>query len=171
MVLNLIPLAVLASVLFVVGFKLATPTLFASMYRLGPTQFVPFVVTILGMVFTDLLTGVLMGLAVAVVVILHRNYSNSHFLHLEESDVPGTRHQVRMHLAEEVSFLNRAAILQQLAAVPDGSQVLIDMSRSISIDHDVLEIIEDFQTTIEARDIELQIIEQRSSADPTAVAA
>jgi len=171
MVLNLIPLAVLASVLFVVGFKLAKPALFASMYRLGPTQFVPFVVTILGMVFTDLLTGVLLGLAVAVVVILHRNYSNSHFLHLEESDAPGTRHQVQMHLAEEVSFLNRAAILQQLAAIPDGSQVLIDMSRSVSIDHDVLEIIEDFRTTIEARDIELQIIEKRSGADPTAVAA
>lgn len=171
MVLNLIPLAVLAAILLMVGIKLAKPTLFASIYRLGPTQFVPFVVTILGMVFTDLLTGVLMGLAVAVVVILHRNYSNSHFLHLEESDAPGTRHLVQMHLAEEVSFLNRGAILQQLAAIPDGSRVVIDMSRSVSIDQDVLEIIEDFRTTTEARDIELQIIEQGTGAAARAAAA
>jgi MFS superfamily sulfate permease-like transporter len=176
MVLNLIPLAVLASILLVVGFKLATPALFASMYKLGPTQFVPFVVTIFGIVLTDLLSGVLMGLAVASAIILYRSFSNSHFLHLEESDAPGTPHEVRIRLAEEVSFLNRAAILQQLAAIPDGSRVLIDKSRSVSIDQDVLEIIEDFQTTIEARDIELQIIEQqiikkRTGAAPIAAAA
>ena len=171
MMLNLIPLAVLASILFVVGFKLAKPAVFASMYKLGPTQFVPFIVTILGMIFTDLLTGVVMGLAVAVAIILHRNFTNSHFLHLEESDAPGTRHLVRMRLAEEVSFLNRGAILQQLAAIPDGSQVVIDMSRSFSIDQDVLEIIEDFQTTIEVRDIKLQIIEQRPADTLTAAAA
>jgi MFS superfamily sulfate permease-like transporter len=157
-VLILIPLSVLASILFVVGYKLAKPELFVSMLRLGPTQSVPFLVTILGMLFTDLLTGVMLGLAVAAAVILYRNYDNSYFLHLEESDAPGQRHRVTMRLSEEVTFLNRGAILHRLAEIPDGSDVILDMSRSVSIDQDVLEIIDDFSAGAEARDLSIQLI-------------
>ena len=153
-VLNLIPLAVLASILFVVGYKLAKPSLFVSMYRLGPVQFIPFVVTIAGILATDLLTGVVLGVAVAVVAILHRNYLNSHFLHIVESDdTPGSRHQVRIRLAEEVTFLNRGAILRELSAIPDGSHVIIDLRNTVSIDHDVLEILDDFEATAADRQI------------------
>jgi MFS superfamily sulfate permease-like transporter len=157
-VLILIPLSVLASILFVVGYKLAKPELFISMLRLGPTQFVPFLVTILGMVFTDLLTGVMLGLTVATAVILYRNYDNSYFLHLEEEDAPGGRHRVTMRLSEEVTFLNRGAILHRLAEIPDGSDVILDMSRSVAIDHDVLEIIDDFKTGAEGRDLSIRLI-------------
>lgn len=159
-VLNLIPLAVLASILFVVGFKLAKPSLFASMYKLGLTQFVPFVATIAGILFTDLLTGVLIGLSIAAAIILHRHYENSHFLHMVESDEPDTSHHVHMQLAEEVSFLNRAAILQQLAAIPDRSVVVIDMSRCVAVDQDVIEIIEDFRDTAADRGIQVEIVDQ-----------
>ncbi|MFT7668389.1 MAG: MFS superfamily sulfate permease-like transporter, partial [Planctomycetota bacterium] len=105
-VLNLVPLAVLASILIVVGYKLAKPSLFRKMYSLGWSQFVPFVVTIAGIVFTDLLTGIIAGLVVAILVLLRRSFQNSHFLHLSESDAGG-QHKVRLRLAEEVTFLNK----------------------------------------------------------------
>lgn len=157
-VLNLIPLSVLASILLVVGYKLAKPSLFVTMYRLGPTQFAPFVVTIVGILATDLLTGVIMGLAVAIIVILHRNYLNSHFLHAETRDAPGTNHQVRIRLSEEVTFLNRGAILRELSRIPDGSDVVLDLSSTFSIDHDVVEILQDFEASARNRNIRVERI-------------
>lgn len=160
-VLNLIPLAVLASVLLVVGYKLAKPALFVAMYQRGPTQFIPFVATIFGILATDLLTGVALGVAISVIALLHRNYLNSHFLHVELKDAPGSRHHVRMRLSEHVTFLNRGAILRELSAIPDGSRVTIDSRGSVSIDHDVLEILDDFETSAKGRDILVERIERR----------
>lgn len=160
-VLNLIPLAVLASVLLVVGYKLAKPALFKSIYAEGWTQFVPFVVTILGIVFTDLLTGIALGMVVAVMVILQRNYRNSHFLHIQESD-SGDRHSVRLRLSEEVSFLNKGAILRELSEIPNGSRVTIDVSGCFVMDHDVAEIIEEFKTSAMSRDIDVEILDKPS---------
>ena len=82
--LNLIPLAVLAAILFVVGYKLAKPALFKTMWGLGKRQFIPFIVTILGIVFTDLLIGIGLGLAVGVITILAYSYKNSYFIKKEE---------------------------------------------------------------------------------------
>lgn len=149
-VLNLVPLAVLASILLVVGYKLAKPELFISMYRLGATQFGPFIVTIAAILATDLLTGVLLGLAVGIVVVLHRNYVNSHSVVTEESE-DDSGCIVRVALAEQVSFLSRGALLTELAAVPKDSRVEIDMSRTVSIDHDVLEILDDFEASAPSR--------------------
>ena len=84
-ILNLVPLAALAAVLFVVGYKLAKPATFVQMYKRGPAQFVPFVVTVVGIVRTDLLTGIAIGMAVAIFFILLGHYRNSHFLHIEQS--------------------------------------------------------------------------------------
>ena len=158
-VLNLIPLAVLASVLLVVGYKLAKLSLFVSMFRMGPQQFVPFVVTIGGMLATDLLTGVVLGLAVAVVVILHHSYLNSHFLHIDSQDTPGSRHRVRVRFAEQVTFLSRGAILRQLSEIPAGSHVVLDLSRTIAIDQDVLEIVRDFEGSAEGSDLVVERID------------
>lgn len=157
--LNLIPLAVLAAILLVVGYKLAKFSLFVAMYRMGAQQFVPFVVTIVGVLTTDLLTGVVLGLAVALVMILHRNYLNSHFLHIETTDEPGARHRVRVEFAEQVSFLSRGSILRQLSEIPDGSHVVLDLSHTIVIDQDVLEIVEDFESTAEGRDLVIERLE------------
>lgn len=142
-VLNKIPLAVLASILFVVGFKLAKPSLIIGMYKLGPKQFIPFIVTMVGIVFTDLLTGIALGVAVAIFNLVRVSYKNSHFMHIKESD--GKIHLVEMTLAEEVTFLNKGAILKELDQLPEDTHVTIDMTKSFKVDYDVYEIIDNFR--------------------------
>jgi MFS superfamily sulfate permease-like transporter len=158
---NLIPLGVLAAVLILTGYKLAKPALFKEMWRQGVEQFLPFIVTVVGVVLTDLLEGVSMGLAVAIVILLQRNYLNSHFLHLHDRQNSDERHVVTMQLAEEVSFLNKGAIKKELNLIPDGSQVVLDQSHCAYMDHDVAEIIADFVATAPARGITVQILEHR----------
>ncbi len=162
-VLNLIPLAALASILFVVGFKLARPSLFFAMYRLGLSQFLPFVITIVAILRTDLLTGIGVGMVAALFSILRAHYLNSHFMHIEETD-EGAQHRVVLRLAEEVTFLNKGAILNELKDIPNGSLVTIDTSRTIHIDQDVVEIIADFQESAARRDITVERIENPSLA-------
>lgn len=141
--LNQIPLAVLASILLVVGFKLAKPSLFKAMYNLGPKQFYPFIVTMLGIVFTDLLTGIALGVAVAIFYLVRDNYSNSHFMHIKETDEEC--HKVEMTLSEEVTFLNKGAILHELSSLPDCTEITIDIRKSVRVDYDVYEIIDNFR--------------------------
>jgi MFS superfamily sulfate permease-like transporter len=156
-VLNMIPLAVLACILFVVGFKLAKPSLFKKMYQLGWSQFLPFFITILGIVFTDLLKGIALGVIVALVMLLRNSFKNSHFLHKEVVEGNGQR-KVMMTLAEEVTFINKGAILKSLSKVKEGSHLTIDMSRSISIDYDVLEIIDNYKSTAKEKGIKINLI-------------
>ncbi|MFT6149260.1 MAG: MFS superfamily sulfate permease-like transporter [Saprospiraceae bacterium] len=152
-VLNLIPLASLAAILLVVGFKLAKPVLFKQMYKLGWTQFIPFAVTILGIVFTDLLIGICLGLVVAVFYILLNNFKRPFYFepenHLNDDEI-------RIELSEEVTFLNKAAILNTLKQLPENSKVIIDASRTETIDHDVIEILEDFKQNAAYKKIELK---------------
>src|SRR5690606_34619541 len=114
--LNMIPLSVLAAILLIVGYKLAKPSLFKTMYNLGWKQWVPFIVTVIGIIFTDLLMGIGLGLAVGLVVIAIKSYQNSHFLHIE--DKSNGKHKIKMTLAEEVTFLNKGAILNELDSLP-----------------------------------------------------
>ena len=155
--LNLIPLASLAAILFLVGYKLAKPALFKQMYGLGQTHFVPFMVTILGIVFTDLLMGIGMGLVVAIFYVLYNNYKKP-FL-FEEKDVKDG--SIRLALAEDVTFINKASIQRTLSQIPDGAKVTIDASKSINIDFDVIEIIDEFEVSAKHRDIDLTIIERK----------
>ena len=156
-VLNMIPLAVLACILFVVGFKLAKPSLFKQMYKLGWSQFLPFLVTILGIVFTDLLKGIAMGVIVGLVILLRNSFKNSHFLHREVLKDNGER-KVKMTLAEEVTFINKGAILKSMNKVQEGTHLTIDMSKSTSIDYDVLEIIDNFKSTSVEKGITVKLI-------------
>ncbi len=138
--LRMVPLASLAAVLLVVGTKLAKPALFRQMYKGGRYQFVPFVVTIVGVVFTDLLTGVMIGMAVGIFFILYKNYRTSfHF------DPDGYRpgEPVRMILSEDVSFLNKASLQRTLGALPKGARVVIDGSSVHDLDPDIDEVIRD----------------------------
>lgn len=157
-ILNFIPLAVLASVLVVVGYKLAKPALFIHMFKEGKDQFVPFIITILGLIFTDLLTGIGLGLAVGLIIILRRNYKNSHFLHIEDKINEDDCHKMRMTLSEEVTFLNKAAILTELNRVQPNSLLTIDMSKSFRIDYDVLEIIDNFKHIAHENNITVTLI-------------
>ena len=160
-VLNLIPLASLAAILFLVGYKLAKPSLFKQMYKLGQTHFVPFMVTITGIVLTDLLMGIGIGLMVAIFYVLYNNYKKPFLFESDKHIKDGT---IRLELAEDVTFINKASIQRTLTQIPNGAKVIIDASKSINIDQDVVEIIEEFQTNAEYRGIELELIEFNSVA-------
>ncbi len=156
--LNLIPLASLAAILFLVGYKLAKPVLFKQMYALGKSHFVPFMVTILGIVFTDLLMGIGMGLAVAIFYVLYNNYKKPFLFEKNTHMKDGV---LRLELAEDVTFINKASIQRTLSQIPDGAKVIIDASKSINIDYDVIEIIDEFEINAKHRDIDLTIIERK----------
>ena len=151
--LNLIPLSSLAAVLIVVGYKLAKPSLFKQMYWQGRMQFVPFIVTILGIVLTDLLMGIAMGMAVAIFFVLYNNYKKPYFFYPEKHR---DGEPIRIELAEDVTFLNKASIMQTLNHMPTGSKVIIDASKTVNIDPDVIEIIEDFRQSTQYKNIELE---------------
>jgi MFS superfamily sulfate permease-like transporter len=157
--LNKIPLSVLASVLFIVGYKLAKPALFIDMYRLGWKQFTPFVVTVLGIVFTDLLIGIALGLSVGVVVILIKSFQNSHFLHIE--DHSNGAHKIKMTLAEEVTFFNKGAILKELDSLPQNSSLELDVTKTRYLDNDIIEILEDFSQKALRRKIDIKLVSVR----------
>lgn len=158
-ILNLIPLASLAAILFIVGYKLAKPVLFKQMYGLGKTHFVPFMVTILGIVFTDLLTGIGIGMAVAIFFVLYNNYKKPF---LFESDKHLKDGIMRLELAEDVTFINKASIQRTLARIPDGTNVVIDASKTINIDQDVVEIIEEFKISALHRNINFKMIDRKT---------
>ncbi len=159
-ILNLIPLAVLAAILLVVGYKLAKPSLFREMYAQGWSQFFPFMATILGVVFTDLLRGIGIGLGVAVLVILRNSYRNSHALHKETAN----GNTLRIVLAEEVIFLNKAAIARQLEEIPAGSHVIIDMSKNLFVDQDVKELIIKFIKSAPEKNVQVEVVERSNAA-------
>ncbi len=169
--LNHIPLAVLASVLLVVGYKLARPSLFVSMYKAGPGQFAPYAITVVAILLTDLLMGVLLGLAVGALVILYRSYVYSHWVEVQEYDDAASGHLVKLRLTGQVSFLSRGAILRQLSEIPDGSHVEIDMSATVFIDPDVLEILEDFEQSAPGRGLDVKMISRSAGARGTLQAA
>lgn len=142
--LNTIPLAALAPILLVTGFKLASPKLFKQMWKEGRYQFTPFIVTLLAIVFTDLLKGILVGLATGVVFILNSNLRTP-IRRIVERHLGGEI--LRIELANQVSFLNKAALTEILNEIPRGSKVLIDASDTDFIDPDVLSLIREYRET------------------------
>jgi MFS superfamily sulfate permease-like transporter len=137
-IINLIPYACLAAILLVTGYKLTRIALFKHMYHKGWDQFVPFVVTIVAVLLTDLLKGVAIGMAVSIFYLLRTNMRNVFFYKIQEE---GNKKNIRIKLAEEVSFLNKAAIQVLLTGIPKETNVIIDGSNSRYIDPDVLETI------------------------------
>lgn len=156
--LNLIPLASLAAILLVVGYKLAKPSLFIEMKNKGRAVFLPFVVTVVAIVFTDLLMGIGLGLAVAIFEILWNNYRTPYHF-----DPDGYRKDepVRIELSQEVTFLNKASILKTLNGMPEGTHVIIDETNTKYIHPDVEEIFDDFSKRAETLDIRFERIGTR----------
>lgn len=161
--LNMIPLGVLAAVLLIIGYKLANPKQFLQMRKLGKSQFVPFIVTVIAIVATDLLVGILLGLAVGIITILINSYKNSHFLHME--DKSNGMHRIKMELAEEVTFLNKGAIQRELYSLPENSYVTLDVRKTRALDLDILEILDDFAVTAERRNITINLISERGEVE------
>ncbi|MCI4642740.1 MAG: SulP family inorganic anion transporter [Flavobacteriaceae bacterium] len=157
--LNMIPLSVLAAILFIVGYKLAKPALFKQMYLLGWKQFVPFLVTIVGIIFTDLLIGIGLGLAVGVVVVLIKSFQNSHFLHKE--DKSNGSQKIKMTLAEEVTFFNKGAILKELDQLPAESHLELDVRNTRYLDYDIIEILNDFALKAKLKNIDITLVSEK----------
>jgi MFS superfamily sulfate permease-like transporter len=158
MLLNKIPLACLAAILLITGYKLANISLFKKMWKNGKDQFVPFVVTVLAIVLTDLLKGVAIGMLVGVFYILRTNLRNPYFFKFEDN---GGKKVIRIKLAQEVSFLNKAAIQYTLTNLPSESDIIIDGTDSMYIDRDVLEIIRNFKHNAFTKGTIVQIVNIR----------
>lgn len=152
--LNLIPLASLAAVLLMVGYKLTKPSLFKQMYKLGWEQFIPFMATVIAILATDLLKGITVGILFGIFYTLRHSFRNSHYLKDKVSDDNGkiVHHLV---LAEEVSFFNKASLLNTLESFEKNSKVIIDCTNSKSIAYDVIELIKDFELNAQTRSIEV----------------
>lgn len=153
-ILNMIPLATLACILLVVGYKLAKPEIFKEMYKLGYEQFVPFILTIIGMLVFDLLKGVGIGMVAAIFFILYNNFKNSYH---QIIDKEGKDSSHTIILSQEVTFLNKGSILQMLRDIPKHSEVTIDATKCTSIHQDIIEIIHDFKTNAKTKKIKLTI--------------
>ncbi len=151
---NYIPLSCLASILLMTGYKLARISLFKHMWHNGLNQFIPFAVTIIAVVFTDLLIGVGIGMLVGVFYILRTNMRNPYFYHIEKSS---NKKVIHLKLAEEVSFLNKAAIQVTFTGLPKESEVIVDGTNSRYIDPDVLEIIRNYKHNAYTRGIIVQL--------------
>jgi MFS superfamily sulfate permease-like transporter len=141
-ILNKIPLATLAAILFLVGYKLAKPATFKHFWDNGKYQFIPFIATFGAVVFLDLLKGVALGMIISVFAILRGNMKRAYFFRKEEyhdGDV------IHIELAQEVSFLNKAAIKLTLSNIPANSKVIINAENTVYIAHDVLDLIKEFK--------------------------
>ncbi|MFZ1313326.1 MAG: SulP family inorganic anion transporter, partial [Chitinophagaceae bacterium] len=156
-VLNMIPLASLAAVLLMVGYKLAKPELFKKMYKLGWEQFIPFVATVIGILLTDLLKGITIGMLFGIFYTLRHSFRNSHYM--KETVTSEEGHEVHhLVLAEEVSFFNKASVIKELEEIPENSKVIIDCSNSKSIAYDVVELIRDFKSNAKTKNIAVETI-------------
>lgn len=152
--LNMLPLSALAVILITIGYKLTRVQIYQAMYKLGWAQFIPFVATVAAIMLTDLLQGILIGMAVAIFFILRNNYKFS-FNYEHKDEAPDQ--QIKIELSEEVTFLNKGSMLLTLRDIPENSSVLIDGSRSKNIDFDVLEIINNFKETAKEKNITLEL--------------
>lgn len=159
---NYIPLSCLAAILLITGYKLTRIALFKHMWHKGLNQFIPFVVTLVAVVLTDLLIGVGIGMLVGIFYILRTNLRNPYFYHIEKD---GDHKAIRLVLSEEVSFLNKAAIQFTLTNLPKGTNVIIDGSGARYIDPDVLEIIYNYKQHAHTKDINVQLKDIKEKYD------
>jgi MFS superfamily sulfate permease-like transporter len=154
---NMIPLASLAAILLMVGYKLAKPVLFKQMYKLGWEQFIPFIATVVGILLTDLLKGITIGILFGIFYTLRHSYRNSHYM--KETVTSEEGHEVHhLVLAEEVSFFNKASVINELEKIPANSKVIIDCTKSKSIAHDVVELIRDYRSNAKLKNINVETI-------------
>lgn len=141
-ILNKIPLATLAAVLLMVGYKLAKPATIMHFWHKGKYQFVPFIATLLAVVFLDLLKGVALGMVISIIFVLRGNLKRAYYFRKEEYEDGDIIH---IDLAQEVSFLNKAAIKLTLSNLPENSNVIINASDTVYIAHDVIDLIKEFK--------------------------
>lgn len=150
-ILNLTPLASLAAILLVVGYKLANPSLFKTMYAEGWSQFIPFIVTVIAIVISDLLTGILVGLVIGLAFVIRSNYHKV----LTRVERNG---ETLMKFNKDVTFIHKVEITEALDEIPEGSKLIIDASNASFIDHEITETIEDFVGVAKLKNIQVELI-------------
>ncbi|MEM9327254.1 MAG: SulP family inorganic anion transporter [Bacteroidota bacterium] len=158
-IINLIPLAALAAILLQVGWKLTKPALYKQLYAQGWDQFAPFVITILAILFTDLLKGITIGIIVGIAFVIKANLHQAITVKVE-----GNKYIIK--LQKDVSFLNKAFLRRTLKSIPDNSIVVFDGSKAVWVDHDIIETIEDFKATAESEGIAIEIVKSEEAKTP-----
>jgi MFS superfamily sulfate permease-like transporter len=149
-ILNLVPLACLAMVLILVGYKLTKPKVYVTMYKRGWDQFLPFIVTVLAVVFTDLLKGVLIGLVIGLFFVIRTN-------HRAAMTVVNLDRMFLMRLNKDATFVNKSEFRSKLREIPEGSHVILDGTKALVIDHDILDATEDFKKMAAYKNITLEV--------------
>lgn len=150
-ILNMIPLASLAAILLLIGYKLAKPSLFKAMYKDGPNQFFPFVVTVVAVLVTDLLTGIAIGTAVGIFFTIRANFRSAIIVEKGEE-------LTIVKFKKNVSFLNKAILTQTLNEIPSGTKAIVDGTNVDFIDHDIQEILWEYQIRAKEKGIDLEIV-------------
>lgn len=146
---NLVPLASLAAILLVVGYKLARPDIFKSIYAKGTDQFIPFVITIVAILLTDLLIGVSIGLFVGLIFVIRSNFHTSLTMTRD-----GDHYLIRLN--KDVSFLNKPLVMEALESIEEGGYVIIDGTRAQFIDSDISEVLEEFKQEAKTKSIHVE---------------
>ncbi|WP_111669741.1 SulP family inorganic anion transporter [Algoriphagus litoralis] len=149
-ILNMIPLSCLAAVLFLVGYKLAKPSIFISTYSKGLDQFIPFIVTIAAILLTDLLIGIGIGMIFGLYFVIKTNFRRA----ISITELNGN---YLVKLQKDVSFLNKAILLKSLGEIPEGSRVILNAQKVNFIDHDIQEVLNDFIASAGSKNIEITI--------------
>ncbi len=148
--LNTIPLSALAAILIMTGYKLAKPTLFKEFHSKGWDQFVPFVVTIIAILLSDLLIGILIGMGVALFFLIRSNFRSAVMIVHDQN-------KYLLRFRKDVSFLNKPIVKDKLEAVPENSYVLIDLTRADFIDKDVIDVLNEFMHHAHLKNIQVEI--------------
>ena len=155
---NQIPLASLASILIVVAYKLTHISIYKQMFQKGRDQFLPFMITIVAIFFTDLLWGIFIGLAVGIIFTIKANFHNSIIKTQDQQNY-------LIKFVKDVSFLNKGHLRKVLNNIPENAYVIIDGTRPNFIDSDIIETIEDYQQTAKLRNIQVEIKTLPTSAN------
>ncbi len=153
----MIPLASLAAILLIVGYKLAKPSNFKDTYSQGWGQFIPFIVTIAAILLTNLLNGIILGLVVGISFTLYHRF----YLSYDYKDVVTDENGREVHhieLSEQVTFFNKACIIDALEKIPENAEVILDCSKTKVMDYDVVEVITDYQAHAALKDIRVKVI-------------
>ena len=152
--LNQIPLSCLAAILIATGLKLASPQLAVKMYKTGSTQMIPFAITIFGIILIDLLTGAILGLVSAVLIILYENFKRPFKSYIQHDS---GKKQYTLELPHQISFLAKASLKRELARIPERSVVIIDGHHTVYLDVDIWDMLQDFKDKALSRDIQVQL--------------
>lgn len=153
-ILNLIPLSCLAAILIVVGYKLARPSVFKKMLSAGRDEYMPFLVTIFGIIFTDLLIGIVLGLAVGIFQVLYNNFKKPYEVTTVTEDGEA---KMLIELSENLTFLSKAAMIETVSHIPDDANIILDATRSHYVHPDIVEIIDDFKKNAQYRNIKVEV--------------